>query len=200
MPQTSKATATTSSRDDQPPLQRADAIAEISRQWLAGIDPHQFGGFHEYLLAVRLARHMSKTDVVNASMIDGDPATGVSLPTVSKIETGAYGEPGFRTMVRLSRGYGIAVTPLQLAQAYATIGALGVARAKGGKVKGLRRSHGQNALKHDPCQIRHPDQSPSGDRPNNWVFSPGIGSRRPSQTKPAQSLGEGLSPAPLASP
>ncbi len=28
----------------------------------------------------------------------------------------------------LSRGYGIAVTPLQLAQAYATIGALGVAR------------------------------------------------------------------------
>lgn len=92
---------------------RPDTIAEISRKWLAGIDPEQFGACHEYLLAVRLARHMTKTDVVTASMINGDPATGVSLPTVSKIESGTYGEPGFRTMVRLARGYGITVSSLE---------------------------------------------------------------------------------------
>ncbi len=90
-----------------------DTIAEISRKWLAGIHSEQFGACHEYLLAVRLARHMTKTDVVAASMIDGDPASGVSLPTVSKIESGTYGEPGFRTMVRLARGYGISVSSLE---------------------------------------------------------------------------------------
>ncbi len=92
---------------------RPDAIAEMSRKWLEGIDPEQFDACHEYLLAVRLARHMSKTDVVTASMINGDPSTGVSLPTVSKIESGTYGEPGFRTMVRLARGYGISISSLE---------------------------------------------------------------------------------------
>ncbi len=92
---------------------RSDAIAEISRKWLAGIEPEQFGAGHEYLLAVRLARHMTKTDVVAASMVNGDPATGVSLPTVSKIESGTYGEPGFRTMIRLARGYGISISSLE---------------------------------------------------------------------------------------
>jgi hypothetical protein len=92
---------------------RHDTIAEISRKWLAGIDPEQFGACHEYLLAVRLARHMTKTDVVAASMINGDPASGVSLPTVSKLESGTYGEPGFRTIVRLARGYGITVSSLE---------------------------------------------------------------------------------------
>jgi len=92
---------------------RPDAIAEMSRKWLEGIDPEQFSSCHEYLLAVRLARHMSKTDVVTASMIDGAPSTGVSLPTVSKIESGTYGEPGFRTIVRLARGYGISVSSLE---------------------------------------------------------------------------------------
>jgi transcriptional regulator with XRE-family HTH domain len=80
---------------------------------LAGIDPDQFQACHEYLLAVRLARHMSKTDIVAASMIDGDPSSGVSLPTVSKIEGGTYGEPGFRTMIRLARGYGISISSLE---------------------------------------------------------------------------------------
>ncbi len=92
---------------------RLDAIAEISRKWLESIDPAQFNACHEYLLAVRLARHMSKTDVVCASMINGEPSTGVSLPTVSKIESGSYGEPGFRTMIRLARGYGISVSSLE---------------------------------------------------------------------------------------
>ncbi len=92
---------------------QADVIAEISRKWFEGIDPAQFGACHEYLLAVRLARHMSKTDVVLASMVGGDPTTGVSLPTVSKIESGNYGEPGFRTIVRLARGYGISVSSLE---------------------------------------------------------------------------------------
>jgi hypothetical protein len=92
---------------------RPDAIAEMSRKWLEGIDPEQFDACHEYLLAVRLARHMSKTDVVAASMINGDPSTGVSLPTVSKIESGTYGEPGFRTMIRLARGYGISASSLE---------------------------------------------------------------------------------------
>jgi len=92
---------------------RSEVIAEISRKWLAGIDPSQFRACHEYLLAVRLARHMTKTDVVTASMLDGDPASGVSLPTVSKIESGTYGEPGFRTMIRLARGYGISISSLE---------------------------------------------------------------------------------------
>ena len=112
MPHTSNAIAQSSSPDN-PPSRRPDAIAEISRQWLASIDAEQFDGCHEYLLAVRLARHMTKTDVVTASMVDGDPATGVSLPTVSKIESGNYGEPGFRTMVRLARGYGISLSSLE---------------------------------------------------------------------------------------
>ncbi len=92
---------------------KPNAIAEMSRKWLEGIDPEQFDACHEYLLAVRLARHMSKTDVVSASMVNGDPSTGVSLPTVSKIESGTYGEPGFRTMIRLARGYGISVSSLE---------------------------------------------------------------------------------------
>lgn len=95
------------SREASTPLQ------EISRRWLKSIDPAQFDGCHEYLLAVRLARHMSKTDIVSASMIDGDPRSGVSLPTVSKIESGNYGEPGFRTMVRLARAYGIPLGSLE---------------------------------------------------------------------------------------
>lgn len=101
------------SQSSSPYRAKTDAIAEISRKWLEGIDPEQFSSCHEYLLAVRLARHMSKTDVVSASMINGDPSTGVSLPTVSKIESGTYGEPGFRTMVRLARGYGISVSSLE---------------------------------------------------------------------------------------
>ncbi len=97
----------------QVPASGSSTIAEISRKWLAGIEPQQFSACHEYLLAVRLARHMTKTDVVAASTINGDPATGVSLPTVSKIESGTYGEPGFRTMVRLARGYGISISSLE---------------------------------------------------------------------------------------
>lgn len=94
-------------------LPRTDVIAEMSRKWLEGINPEEFDACHEYLMAVRLARHMSKTDVVLASMVGGDPATGVSLPTVSKMESGSYGEPGFRTIVRLARGYGISVSSLE---------------------------------------------------------------------------------------
>lgn len=85
------------------------SLAAISRKWLAEISPEDFSHCHEYLAAVRLARHMSKIDVCRASQVDSDPTTGVSLPTVSKIESGSYGEPGFRTMVRLARGYGVPV-------------------------------------------------------------------------------------------
>ena len=92
---------------------RPDPIREMSRRWLEGIEPEQFGACHEYLMAVRLARHMSKTDIVSASMIGNDPGTGVSLPTVSKIESGNYGEPGFRTMVRLARAYGVPLSALE---------------------------------------------------------------------------------------
>jgi hypothetical protein len=88
-------------------------LAEISRKWLAEILPENFKDCHEYLAAVRLARHMSKVDVCRASQINGDPASGVSLPTVSKIESGVYGEPGFRTMLRLARGYGIPLANLE---------------------------------------------------------------------------------------
>ena len=115
MPHTSNAVTETAGNHGlhQSMPKRTDTIAEISRKWLAGIDPEQFGACHEYLLAVRLARHMTKTDVVTASKIGGDPGTGVSLPTISKIESGTYGEPGFRTMVRLARGYGISVSSLE---------------------------------------------------------------------------------------
>lgn len=85
------------------------SLAAISRKWLAEISPDDFAHCHEYLAAVRLARHMSKIDVCRASQIGSNPATGVSLPTVSKMESGSYGEPGFRTMVRLARGYGVPV-------------------------------------------------------------------------------------------
>jgi hypothetical protein len=88
-------------------------LAEISRKWLSDIVPENFSACHEYLAAVRLARHMSKIDVCRASQSDGTPASGVSLPTVSKIESGAYGEPGFRTMIRLARGYGIPMSSLE---------------------------------------------------------------------------------------
>ncbi len=91
----------------------AGSLAEISRKWLADISPENFAECHEYLAAVRLARHMSKIDVCRASQTDGDPASGVSLPTVSKIESGSYGEPGFRTMVRLARGYGVPLASLE---------------------------------------------------------------------------------------
>ena len=88
-------------------------LAEISRRWLADISSANFVECHEYLAAVRLARHMSKIDVCRASQIDGDPSTGVSLPTISKIESGCYGEPGFRTMIRLARGYGVPLSSLE---------------------------------------------------------------------------------------
>lgn len=91
----------------------SDSLAEISRKWLADITPENFTACHEYLAAVRLARHMSKIDICRASQINGDPASGISLPTVSKIESGTYGEPGFRTMIRLARGYGIPLTNLE---------------------------------------------------------------------------------------
>ena len=89
------------------------SLAEISRKWLADISPENFAECHGYLAAVRLARHMSKIDVCRASQSNGDPASGVSLPTVSKIESGSYGEPGFRTMVRLARGYGVPLASLE---------------------------------------------------------------------------------------
>jgi len=65
------------------------SLAEISRKWLADISPENFAECHGYLAAVRLARHMSKIDVCRASQSNGDPASGVSLPTVSKIESGS---------------------------------------------------------------------------------------------------------------
>ena len=60
---------------------------------------------HLLALVLRPARPQAKS----ASQIGSDPTTGVSLPTVSKMESGSYGEPGFRTMVRLARGYGVPV-------------------------------------------------------------------------------------------
>jgi hypothetical protein len=89
------------------------SLAEISKKWLADISAEDFNDCHEYLAAVRLARHMSKIDVCRASQSNDNPASGVSLPTVSKIESGSYGEPGFRTMVRLARGYGVPLSSLE---------------------------------------------------------------------------------------
>ena len=89
------------------------ALADISRKLLADISVSDFQACHEYLAAVRLARRMSKIDVCRASQSDASAASGVSLPTVSKIESGVYGEPGFRTMIRLARGYGIPLASLE---------------------------------------------------------------------------------------
>jgi hypothetical protein len=58
-----------------------------------------------------LALNGGSTPDVSTSFTDKwvETSSGVSLPTVSKIESGSYGEPGFRTMVRLARGYGVPV-------------------------------------------------------------------------------------------
>lgn len=103
----------TARRSDGEALAPGNALTNISRRWLADIDADKFDLCHQYLLAVRLARQMTRTDVANASCVDGRPGSGVSLPTVSKMESGNYGEPGFRTMVRIARGYGIPVATLE---------------------------------------------------------------------------------------
>ena len=90
-----------------------EPLAEISRKFLADISVSDFHKCHEYLAAVRLARHMTKIDVCRASQSDASAASGVSLPTISKIESGVYGEPGFKTMIRLARGYGIPLASLE---------------------------------------------------------------------------------------
>ncbi len=96
-----------------PDAEPSNSLRKISLRWLAEIDAEQFDHCHEYLTAVRRARHMSKSDIVSATILNGDPRTGVSLPTVSKIESGTYGEPGFRTMVRLARAYGVPLSSLE---------------------------------------------------------------------------------------
>lgn len=76
------------------------------------IDPTEFFAYHEYLGAVRRARRMSKTAVALASRIDEEQGTGVSNSVLSKIENGQYGEPGFKLMIRVARGYGVPISNL----------------------------------------------------------------------------------------
>ena len=76
------------------------------------IDPAEFSEYFDYLAAVRKARKMSKTAVTIASRIDGVVTSGVSNSVLSKIENGQYGEPGFKLMVRIARGYGVPITNL----------------------------------------------------------------------------------------
>ena len=90
-----------------------EPLLEISRKFLTNISASDFHTCHEYLAAVRLARNMTKIDVCRASQSDASAASGVSLPTISKIESGVYGEPGFKTMIRLARGYGIPLASLE---------------------------------------------------------------------------------------
>jgi hypothetical protein len=78
----------------------------------AFIDPADFVEYHEYLAAVRLERRMSKTAVVIASRLNDELGSGVSNSVLSKIENGQYGEPGFKLMVRIARGYGIPISNL----------------------------------------------------------------------------------------
>ena len=76
------------------------------------IDPADFSEYYDYLAAVRKERKMSKTAVTIASRVDGVVASGVSNSVLSKIENGQYGEPGFKLMVRIARGYGVPITNL----------------------------------------------------------------------------------------
>lgn len=76
------------------------------------INPADFYEYHEYLAAVRQARRMSKTAVALASRLDDEQGTGVSNSVLSKIENGQYGEPGFKLMIRVARGYGVPIANL----------------------------------------------------------------------------------------
>lgn len=76
------------------------------------VDPADFLEYHEYLAAVRQARRMSKTAVAIASRLDDDRGMGVSNSVLSKIENGQYGEPGFKLMIRVARGYGVPISSL----------------------------------------------------------------------------------------
>lgn len=76
------------------------------------IDPADFREYHEYLAAVRKARRMSKTDVARASRVDNAGGTGVANSILSKIEYGKYGQPGFKLMIRVARGYGVPIASL----------------------------------------------------------------------------------------
>lgn len=100
-------------RSAAPTEQSKSSLTEISRKWLADIDPGHVSEFHAYLTFIRLARHMRKIGVCRVSQSDGTAASGVSLPTISQTERRSYVEPGCRTMVRLARGYGIPLSNLQ---------------------------------------------------------------------------------------
>ena len=76
------------------------------------IDPSDFLEYHAYLAAVRQARRMSKTAVAIASRQDDEQGSGVSNSVLSKIENGQYGEPGFKLMIRVARGYGVPISSL----------------------------------------------------------------------------------------
>lgn len=76
------------------------------------IDPADFLEYHEYLTTVRKARRMSKTDVALASRLDDNSGTAVSNSILSKIEYGKYGQPGFKLMIRVARGYGVPIASL----------------------------------------------------------------------------------------
>ncbi len=83
----------------------AEAASEL-------INPSDFLEYHAYLAAVRQARRMSKTAVAIASRQDDAQGSGVSNSVLSKIENGQYGEPGFKLMIRVARGYGVPISNL----------------------------------------------------------------------------------------
>lgn len=83
----------------------AEAASEL-------INPGDFLEYHAYLAAVRQVRRMSKTAVAIASRQDDEQGSGVSNSVLSKIENGQYGEPGFKLMIRVARGYGVPISNL----------------------------------------------------------------------------------------
>lgn len=77
----------------------------------------------------KIARELDKQQLWNTLTGFGfGKVTKSSFPGESAGQLSNYSDWPWHVVASLSRGYAISVTPLQLAQAYATLGALGVAR------------------------------------------------------------------------
>lgn len=68
--------------------------------------------YYEFLIQQRLAKGMSKADVVRASKLPDRPDSAIAFPLLSKVENGRILEPRMSTAVKLARGYGVSITEL----------------------------------------------------------------------------------------
>jgi transcriptional regulator with XRE-family HTH domain len=67
---------------------------------------------HEYLQHVRATTQMSMSDVVRRQVKPAGDTQHLTLPQLSKLESGRVRNPRFRTMVLVARAYGIDLNDL----------------------------------------------------------------------------------------